>query len=376
MSRCRRIWRGLVFIWICVFFLTSCWDNRELEDLFVAYTAGIDISEEDPNLLSLSFSGPTVEEKAEVPNISVVGQGRSIQDAMINIQSKLYREVVLGHVQVLLIGEDTAREGISAFLDAFKRNPDVRGTFILGVTQGKAEDIIIGVNLRNQPFVGIYLKELLRGANREGIAHALTLMEFYRYMNIDGIDPCMPYLMIAPTKDHILVNHTAVFRGDRFVGILEQDESIAVMILKNLVKEGRMAMDLSSSEEGGLHDSIAVDLYRTSRKITPMIDGERVKIKIEVKVTGQLLEHTLSERSLSYSSIKRQESLFGEKLKNDMKKALSKLQEYQADIVGFGEIVRVKYPEFFDKEKWREDFAGAEFDIDVDFWIKRIGTAS
>ena len=252
----------------------------------------------------------------------------------------------------------------------------LRGTFILGVTQGKAEDIIIGVNLRNQPFVGIYLKELLRGANREGIAHALTLMEFYRYMNIDGIDPCMPYLMIAPTKDHILVNHTAVFRGDRFVGILEQDESIAVMILKNLVKEGRMAMDLSSSEEGGLHDSIAVDLYRTSRKITPMIDGERVKIKIEVKVTGQLLEHTLSERSLSYSSIKRQESLFGEKLKNDMKKALSKLQEYQADIVGFGEIVRVKYPEFFDKEKWREDFAGAEFDIDVDFWIKRIGTAS
>lgn len=376
MTRRNRIWAGLMIIWMTAAFLTGCWDKRELEELFVAYTAGIDIAEEGSGILSFSLSGPTVEEKAEEPNISVVSQGRSIQDTMINIQSKLYREVVLGHIQVLLIGEETAKEGISVFLDGFFRNPDVRGTLFLGVTKGKASELLTESELKQHPYTGIILKELLKGSNREGITCRCKLVEFFRCLGLEGKDPCMPYLMISPAKDQVLANRIAVFRGDRFAGTLDRDESIAAVILMDKMKSGKMVVDLSKSGEECFSDLSAVDIYRTSRKITPLVEGDKVKIKIEIKVTAELTEDPLYRKSISKDVIDQQEGLFEEKLKRDAIKTLTKLQEYKADIVGFGEIIRARHPIFFRGKEWREVFANAEFDIHVDFRIKRVGTVS
>jgi len=357
-------------------FLTGCWDKKELEELFVAYMAGIDIADEGSGLLSFSLSGPTVEEKAEEPNISVVSQGKSIQDTMINIQSKLYREVVLGHIQVILIGEDTAKKGISALMDAFFRNSDVRGTLFLGVTKGKASDLLTETKLKQHPYPGIILKELLKGASREGIACRCKLVEFFRCINLEGRDPCVPYLILSPTKDQIIENRIAAFRGDRFAGVLDGGESITAMLLMHKMRSGKIVVDLSKSEKESFRDFRAVDIIRTARKITPQLEGEKVKFKIELKVTAELSEDPLYRKTISKEALDGQERLFEEKLKSDAIRTLKKLQEYKSDIVGFGEIIRARYPNFFHGQEWREVFANSEFDIHVDFLIKRVGTIS
>jgi Ger(x)C family germination protein len=371
-----RICAALMIIWITAVFLTGCWDKRELEELFVAYTAGIDIDEKDSGILSFSLSGPTVEEKAEEANISVVSQGKSIQDAMINIQSKLYREVVLGHIQVLLIGEETAKEGISVFLDAFFRNPYVRGTLLLGITKGKASELLTESRLKQHPYTGIILKKLLQGSNREGISCRCKLVEFFRCLGIEGKDPCMPYLIISPARDQIIVNNIAVFRGDRLAGTLDRDESIAAMILMDKMNSGKMVIDLSKSGEESFLDSSAVNIYRTARKITALTEEDKVKIKVELKVTAELSEDPLYRKTISKALIDRQERLFEEKLKSDAIKTLKKLQAYKSDIVCFGEIIRARHPDFFQGKEWREIYANADFDIDVHFRIRRVGTVS
>ncbi|MGI6706005.1 MAG: Ger(x)C family spore germination protein [Clostridia bacterium] len=376
MTGRNRICAALMIIWITAVFLTGCWDKRELEELFVAYTAGIDIDEKDSGILSFSLSGPTVEEKAEEANISVVSQGKSIQDAMINIQSKLYREVVLGHIQVLLIGEETAKEGISVFLDAFFRNPYVRGTLLLGITKGKASELLTESRLKQHPYTGIILKKLLQGSNREGISCRCKLVEFFRCLGIEGKDPCMPYLIISPARDQIIVNNIAVFRGDRLAGTLDRDESIAAMILMDKMNSGKMVIDLSKSGEESFLDSSAVNIYRTARKITALTEEDKVKIKVELKVTAELSEDPLYRKTISKALIDRQERLFEEKLKSDAIKTLKKLQAYKSDIVCFGEIIRARHPDFFQGKEWREIYANADFDIDVHFRIRRVGTVS
>jgi spore germination protein KC len=365
-----------LFMLLSFFLITGCWDRRELDELFVAYTAGIDISDQNPEMLSLTLTGPTVEEKAESPTIEATGQGKSVQDAIDNIQSKLYREVVFGHAQILLFGEDTARQDITPFLDAFDRDPDVRGTLLLGVTQGKSADILVNANLKQHPYIGILLKAMFEGAYRESISYSVNLREFYRDFNSGIIDPCMPYLILSPTEDQLLVNNLAVFQGGRLAGVLDRDESTAAMLLMDKMQQGRISLPIPDFSNNPFYKSSSIYINRSRRKITPYIQDGDIKIGVEIKITAYLIEHSPLRRIIPLPDLEQLNRLYEQKLKQDMQRMLAKLQEYQSDIAGIGEYVRIKFPERFVKSQWRKDFTNLEFDITVTVNIRRMGAAT
>ncbi|HHU63597.1 MAG TPA: Ger(x)C family spore germination protein [Clostridiales bacterium] len=363
----------VLVIVISLTLLTGCWDRHELDELLIPYVIGIDICEDNPKLVSVAISSPSIDE-TEKPFITMIDQGISIQDALYNLQTKLYRRMGLGHVQVILIGEETAKEGISVFLDTFTRNADVRGCLKVAVVKGRASDFINNADVKQHPYLGIFLSGILEGMKRDNISVDMTLAEFYRYLLADGREPILPYLNLSPDKQQIIARQTAVFLDDRMVGILNRNQSMALMILKGNMGNQRIAVEFPRKSPGGFHYATVLEESRHRVKVMPQINGDIVNFKVDVDMTMEIIEHTPSEATVIPPRLDELEHAIEKEYKERMENVISKLQGYKTDAAGFGEYVRVKYPHFFNKEKWQEDFSKAKFDISVNINIIRPGS--
>ncbi len=339
----------LLIIVISLMLLTGCWDRHELDELLIPYVIEIDISEDNPHLVSVAITSPSIEETKE-PFIRMTDQGISIQNALYNLQTKLYRRMGLGHVQVILIGEETAKAGIAVFLDTFTRDADVRGGLRMAVVKGKASDFINNADVKQHPYLGIFLSGVLEGMKRDNISEDTTLPDFYRFLLADGREPTLPYLTLSPDRQQIIARQTAVFLDDRMVGILNRNQSKAFMTLKGSIGNQRIAVEFPRKSPGGFHYAAVLEERRNRVKVTPVIDGDIVNFKVDVDMIMEIIEYTPSEATVIPSRLAQLKHAFEKEYKEWMEKVISQLQGYKADAVGFGEYVRVKYPRFFDKK--------------------------
>lgn len=72
----------------------------------------------------------------------VTGKGENVTAAASNMQTKISRESFAGHRQVIVVGEQLAKQGLKPILDEYSRNPDVRlRTDIFVVKGGTAKEL-------------------------------------------------------------------------------------------------------------------------------------------------------------------------------------------------------------------------------------------
>jgi spore germination protein KC len=69
-------------------------------------------------------------------DVSVVGH--TIEDAMNNLQQEVADKVFLGHLRIIVISEDIAREGVERFNDYLRRNPEIGRSAWMAISKEKA----------------------------------------------------------------------------------------------------------------------------------------------------------------------------------------------------------------------------------------------
>src|SRR5690625_2951278 len=133
---------------ISVLNLTGCWDRRELDELAIVLSMAIDAGEKDGDLLiSYKIVNPAggnqgdggSDESSGAGQMQsffiLSGQGSSIVDANREIQLRLSRQLFFSQVQVILFGEELARQGVGPLLDHLERDGQLRRTMWIGVVE-------------------------------------------------------------------------------------------------------------------------------------------------------------------------------------------------------------------------------------------------
>jgi len=362
--------------------LCGCWNNRELNQLSVVMGIGLDKPEKPYN----------VEVTAQIvkpSKIAAAGSkgGGGDGKAYWNIKDKgdcvfgTFRDMVnqsnhklyFPHNQVIVMGKSLAEDGVSKYLDFFMRDPETRLNVLVFVAKGTAGEILdTQPELDKLPAVNMVN---VMDAQSRAVSQTISvkLKDFKARLISKTTAPVAPYIELTGEDEPIVtITGTAVFKGDKMVGLLNKSEGRGLNWVLDEVKS--TVIDVKSSQ----NSIVSMETIRAIGKFSPEIEGDKIKIEIDILEEGNIGEQTGPEDLSSLSEIEHLKNQKSEVIKSEVLAAIKKSKELKADIFGFGEAVGRKYPvEWRDMEdKWDEIYPKIEVEVNVKTQVRLMGRIS
>ncbi len=189
---------------------TGCWDRKELNQISACTMIGFDrvVRNGKPLILmsvlslklnaGLSGGGAGGGATTYPPSLGVINsaEGETVGDALRNMSLRSPKAIFLGHVEMVIIGEDMARNGIQQVIDFCDRNKEIRYRIDMAVCQGSALEA-----LESQPeFETLNSVEALKiirsSSSRSSKTVPANLFQVVYALLTPGKDVAMPRMVV------------------------------------------------------------------------------------------------------------------------------------------------------------------------------------
>ena len=390
----------ITVVFISSFLLSACWDRYELEERATILGLAIDLGDAGemsklPKVTHLEGEAPEsvsdtvykVTAQIAIPGKIKLGPegstgegsektawvleayGHTMRDALATMQQQLAERLYLGHLQIIVVSEDLARQGILDISDYLRRNSEVRRTAWMIISEGDAHSILtIAPPIETVP--ALYLADTLDNAVRFGKLPEEYLGKFWINLSNVGVEAIMP--LVKPVgNDRIFVSGLSYFNEEKMVGSMTPLEIGAYLALLGEAKGGYSFMV-------SLDEAVYI---LTSHKRRSTIEVElqngnpsaAVDIRIEAYIDEEINNGKLNEKKIT--EIEKEANTYLEEV---LSKLLEKLQSEQSDVFGIGARVRAKYSDYWTEEvktavKWREIYKDMDIKTNAHIQIKRTG---
>jgi len=365
-----------LLISICL--ISGCWDRKEINDLaFITGAAG-DIADDGELIVSFQIAIPAAEGKGggggqQKKFFMISAKGKNVTEILQKLQKKTSRMLFTAHRSVVFISERLAKHGIEEVLDIFTHDPRNRLRTYMMVVKGRdARDILQA----QYPFEQVSI-EAVKEMEILGSESSVTIRDFFLAAASEGISPIMGVIELEDRGQALQGGNkfklagTAVFKEYKLAGILNDEETTGYLWVKNGMKFCRVSTDLQ--ENGG---NVGVLFTHLKGSMTPDFSGEQVKLKLQLKGMGSLIENNTPLDVRQKANLKVIERALEKSLKQQVKEAVLKVQEhYQTDSFGFGQAIYRNNPKAWKKLKgsWETIYPNIDVAIDVNLTISESG---
>jgi spore germination protein KC len=243
------------------------------------------------------------------------------------------------------------------------------------VARGQGSDIL-KVQDGIETVQGIGIAKMIRLSSSFTNYPEVTILDFSNRLISKTTAPICPILDVfedtgANGKKIKRVNivGTAVFKKDKMIGELNKQESRGLLWGINKVKKGIVIAD---SPDGS--GKLSVSIVRSKSKVLPELVDGNINITIEITEEGNLTEYN-GKQNLTDKLIKQIEKLQDQKIESDVRAAINKSFELNADVFGFGEAVHRKYRKEWKglSSQWEEIYPDINVAIKVKTRINEVG---
>lgn len=219
--------RYIVMFLVIVLLYGGLSSVRELTELAIVTTIGIDM-DEDGNYSMTAIVADTSSESSNNPGIIYSSKGKSVQEAARNIVDISPKKLYLGHLEVLIVSEDIARDNLENTSDFFIRDNEGSNSSYLFVAKGyEAKEIVEKINSD-----GINVIASLKSNQKyKGNANLKTLNDNFKDIISQGKETCVNCVSID--NDNITIADMAYFRDWNMLGYMSTQESIMYNMLIN-----------------------------------------------------------------------------------------------------------------------------------------------
>lgn len=358
---------------IMLLVLPGCWDSQPIEDTFLVTAIGIDISEENPNFITVSAFGPSFIQEAKEPYIVFTSEATNIGRALEHIRNKTYRNVSISHTMVVLFSEEIARNGIRKYLDVFIRNAEIGSQLVVAITQGRAVDYL-NIEVKSNPDTADFITGLLETEARVVEYTEYTLRGVVNKLNERYPSLILPYLTHGTGKNpEITANQAAIFKKDKLVGVIGQLETLPLLHLRGSLKRG--TQDISRvNPKGDGSEVISLRVYPERRKVKMEIEDEDVIVNLNYNIECDIYELEPPEKDIDDKTVNQILNKAEEQIERRMMTLIKKIQEeYKVDAFNLSEHLRVQYPEYYKRVDWNDVFQRAKFKIQVKMELRQVG---
>ncbi|MFD2412011.1 Ger(x)C family spore germination protein [Paenibacillus rhizoplanae] len=377
---------------LCLLLITGCWNRRELNDLALVVAMSIDKSDDQYMVTLQVVDAGEVSSKigtsGRTPVITYSEKGKHVFEAIRKMTTGTPRKLYFSHLQMLVISEDIAKEGISKSLEFLSRDHEVRKDFFVVIAkEEQAKSILENITSLEKipaqkmktsletsqkvwaPTVAIQIDQLIADLTSEGSNAVLT------GIIITG-NPTTGTTLKNVTKtssySNLKFQGVAVFKKDKLVGWLNEEESKGYNYIKDNVKSTVAHIECPG---GG---DLVMEVLRSKTKVKGKVVNGEPSIDIHLSAEINIAEVECPIDLSKIENIIELEQSINEKAISVLEASIRKAKELGSDIFGFGEVIHRADPQAWKtwKTDWNKHFAETAVTIHSDFKIRRTGIVS
>ena len=302
--------KKIILILFCLFMVTGCFDYRELNDINIINSIGVDY---------VVYFETIKNKKSESATTSIVkAQDKMFAKAINKAINNAGKSVYLKHVKLLIIGEDLAEKGISDVVDYLVREISLSTSFFTIVA--KEPKKILKVSNNGDAISNIIVDTIKSNMDADTLDNIdIIASNLYN----DKLDITLPYVKIS--GKNVDLENIGYFKKDKMMGKYN-NRIFNFLMLKS--------KNIEFENKGNI-----LSIY--NKKVTYKV--EKDKITINVKGLGKV------KKINEDIDLKKQESY--EKLENEINKAIyDEIKEFievtrndEADVLGFRNLYYKKY---------------------------------
>ena len=403
----KSIWTIVLFV--VLLSLSGCWSAKKINDLAIINIIGID--QNDAGDIEVStllvkpaslFAQTTVggkEESFQDKFLIETTTGKNIFEAMGKLSNAISENIYLGHVNVVIFGEDAARDRMESSLDFFRRENNFRPNIKLLVTKGRASDMI-KISPEFNLTLGLEIQNMTEKHHYTPTMMVKDLSQFLKDLTSNTIDPITGVVMpakelgveaVGENKDTqnkgstektmtetespraLSTQGTAVFKGGHLKGFLDEDETRGLLSIQGELQNEIVVLSCGEKDNG----TISVIIRDTQSQFSPHTTDENMKMLVNIEINADITEITCSNLELDTEKIERLNKQLGDIIVQDASNVLNKAQkQWQTDIFGFGQAIYRKNPREWDQmaPEWRNGtLKKMNVDLKVQANISRYG---
>ncbi|MCS7464709.1 Ger(x)C family spore germination protein [Paenibacillus doosanensis] len=370
---------------------TGCWNRRELNTLGIQLGTAIDKKGDQVQVAVQVVEPSAIAAKVGSNDLAPVVMYKATAPTVFQAFRKMTevspRKVYAAHIRVLVLSEELAKDGVGKALDLLFRDSESRTDFYVMVAkESKAEDVLkILTPLEKIPANKLY-NSLETSSKAWAPTTTFTLDQFIEQLVSEGMNPVLTGIVVKGNRQlgetkrnveqiepeaRLEYSTLAVFKKDKLIGWLDEEESRGYNYIMNNVKS---TVGSVRCPDGGKIDLESIRAQSTIKGSVvngePVIDisvkGEsnignvECKIDIENPETMQMLQ-----REAEQALVKR--------MKQTVKVAQSK---YKVDMFGFGQAIYRSNPQEWKKLKdnWTERFPKVKVNYKAKVLLRKLGT--
>ncbi|HZK20868.1 MAG TPA: Ger(x)C family spore germination protein [Oscillospiraceae bacterium] len=351
----------------------------EIVDLMIIQGIGIDKStngfivtiEAINNVKNATVKGEGLIEKVSKIFVS---EAESVAQALEDAIRISGREPLFAHNRVLIIGEETAKEGLSGMLDFFVRDYNAKPTVLLAIAKDATAQELLQIEMNNEIIVSLLLENILTESHKHGNALRVRMFEGINWFMDDTHNLAVPAVLIKEDakENMLMVSGTAVFdKRNKLVGYLNDMETLGIAIFQHDFYKGFFNVYTSD----GSNVTLRIENLRHAIKV--VYEDEKVKLNfkviakcnikgVESKMTNDItLEKADEIARLAEKRIAQIVASTVNAARNELKVDLMHIGKrlWITDVVAFESI----------REDWLEKLGSSDVQITTKVTIKRSG---
>ncbi len=385
----RRHWLLAILV-VLLFSLTGCWDRIEIENRGYVLGVAIDHAAGPKGQYDLLYSPqaagqrkyrvtfelPKFRKATESKEISSgqshliwAGEGESVLAITRAVNTKTYFGMFFEDMQIIVISEAVAREGIADVLDLFQRDAETRRKVKIFVAPGRAEDILTA-KLQVEEVNSLFIGKLVRNVDKSPYFASKVEMG-YISKAIRGKRSFVLPMVFVEGKE-VKLAKAAVFNKDaKMVGVLDELEDIGGKIIRKNLRQGVMVVPNPADP-----NKVAVfELYEPDIKVNTVLVGDKLRVVVEAMFYGTLGEN-MEVRQDAYDRKFKEavERAVEEEYTRLASGTYARLQQLGADVCELGDCVHRQHPQYWKKvkDRWDEEvFPSVPLDVKINVVIRR-----
>lgn len=297
-----------IFLILIVLFLSGC-NYRELDK--IAITVGCGLEKVDDGykitvqIADTQKQGDSNSSTSPVRFKNYAYTDRTIHEAARGILTKLPKKAYTKHMQILVIDEKIANNGINEIIDFWFREVELRNDFYVFVSKDSTPIEVLGVLTQIYPINSVGIRNLIENNFKYLGGTVLTTFDDLTSSYISKTkEIILPTIMVlgkdGNKKDNlessipeslISLNETAYFRDNKLVGYLDKKQTIYYNLVKNALKTSIISYECDKDK------FVTFEIIENKTDIDIVKNKPEVNIKVQAKgnLTSIMCEYDISK---------------------------------------------------------------------------------
>lgn len=357
---------------LCFIILFGCApDSKELDQRSTILGLAIDQGAE--KLFSISIQLPILTESGGEGSSSPQGgnfetfttEADSMWEGLSKLEAMTPSVLFFGHLKAILISESVAKTHLKKIFDSLEREAAIGNQIFLLIVEDQAGEFM----KKESPLVSLpslYLDRFFQADQKLSRTSDVKLFEYRRDSNMISETASLPIAKL--NNEQILIEGMAIIKDDKLVSKLDPSEvGFSELLKKN--KLDFMNYDVV------LENDVTVTYSRI--RLKQVVDYKQtnpVQISLNISGTGEIVEVNDVDQKVDASFIKEADEAVGQKMEEDLKDIIAKMQEINAEPWLFGHRIWALSPKYYETLDWeRSGWSNAKVDISVEFKTSNTG---